>query len=149
YLAFPHDRLFLPLGMRHTTAETDWGGTFILSSQIWTTARDLARLGLLLLNDGVWLNQRVLPAGWVKYMTTPAPAQPPASEGIGYGAQVWLYGPKNGLPEGTFSAAGNRGQYVMVIPAANAVLVRRGFDPVSGPFQMERFAREVLEAIEA
>lgn len=148
YLAFPHDRLFRPLGMRHTTAETDWGGTFILSSQVWTTARDLARFGLLLLNDGVWLNQRILPAGWVKYMTTPAPAQPPASEGIGYGAQVWLYGPKNGLPEGTFSAIGNRGQYVMVIPSADVVIVRRGFDPVHGRFQMDRFAAEVLEALE-
>ena len=50
-------RLFAPLGMRHTVAETDWRGNFILSSQVWSTARDLARFGLLYLNDGVWNGQ--------------------------------------------------------------------------------------------
>src|SRR5262249_55143999 len=91
YLAYPYEKLFWRIGMNHTTAETDWDGTFILSSQVWTTARDLARFGMLLANDGVWNEQRILPEGWVKLMGTPAPVQPPekrrdGSLQPGYGA---------------------------------------------------------------
>ena len=51
------------LGMAHTVAETDWHGNYVLSSQVWSTARDLARLGLFWSQDGVWAGQRLLPAG--------------------------------------------------------------------------------------
>jgi CubicO group peptidase (beta-lactamase class C family) len=134
--------------MSRTTPETDWRGDFILSSQVWTTARDLARLGLLHLNDGVWNGERVLPEGWVRYVTTPAPAQP--TRGEGYGAQWWLFGPEQGLPAGTYAAQGNRGQYVVVVPARAVVIVRRGFDPVGEPggFEIEKFAVDVLKALE-
>jgi CubicO group peptidase (beta-lactamase class C family) len=138
--------------MLHTTAETDWGGTYILSSQVWTTARDLARFGLLLLNDGIWSGTRILPEGWVDYMRTPAPVQPPPARADGrplpgYGAQTWLFGMRHGLPEGTFGAMGNRGQFIIVVPSAKLVIVRRGWDPETGPFSIERFAAAVLEAL--
>ena len=42
-LAFPFTELLWPLGMTRTTPETDWQGDFVLSSQVWMTARDLAR----------------------------------------------------------------------------------------------------------
>jgi CubicO group peptidase (beta-lactamase class C family) len=150
YLAWPYEKLFHPIGMRHTTAETDWHGTFILSSQVWTTARDLARFGQLLLDDGMWNGRRVLPEGWVRFMTAPAPMQPPPradeSRGPGYGAQVWLFGAAQDLPQGTFAAIGNRGQFIIVVPSARMVIVRRGYDPETGPFRIERFAAAVLEA---
>lgn len=150
YLAFPYERLFHRIAMRHTTAETDWAGTYIFSSQVWTTARDLARFGVLLLSDGAWAGQRVLPEGWVKLMTSPAPVQPqPQRDGSalpGYGAQVWLFGERHGLPQGTFAAIGNRGQFVVVIPGRRAVVVRRGYDPETGPFDIARFAAAVLDA---
>ncbi len=47
-LSRPYTDLFWPLGMTRTHAETDWRGGFVLSSQVWSTARDLARFGLLL-----------------------------------------------------------------------------------------------------
>jgi len=152
YLAYPYEKLFRRIGMRHTTAETDWGGTFILSSQVWTTARDLTRFGLLLLNDGKWAGQEVLPAGWVKYMGTPAPAQPPLERANGdqlpgYGAQLWLFGKRHGLPEGTLAAQGNRGQYVIVVPSRGIVIVRRGFDGDGARFAIDKFAADVLKAL--
>ncbi|MFK7916140.1 MAG: serine hydrolase domain-containing protein, partial [Pseudomonadales bacterium] len=61
YLAFPFKALLHPIGMFHTHPETDWDGDFVMSSQVWTTSRDLARLGLLYLNDGVWNGKRILP----------------------------------------------------------------------------------------
>lgn len=152
YLMFPYEKLFRRIGMRRTTAETDWNGTFILSSQVWSTARDLARFGLLLANDGVWNGQDVLPRGWVKYMATQAPVQPPTVRADGaqlpnYGAQIWLYGRRHGLPDGTLAAQGNRGQYIVVMPMQNVVMVRRGFDGDGARFALDRFAADVLKAL--
>jgi CubicO group peptidase (beta-lactamase class C family) len=145
YLAFPRIELFEKIGMRHTVAETDWQGNFILSSQVWSTARDLARLGLLWLNDGVWQGERILPEGWMKYMTTPSGPQP--AEGPGYGATLWLFGPKQGLPEGSYAAQGNRGQYIMVVPSHKLVIVRRGEDPHGSRFDIAKFTTDVIAAL--
>ncbi|WP_240884970.1 serine hydrolase [Sphingomonas sp. SFZ2018-12] len=146
YHAYPATRLFAPLGMRHTTAGADWQGNFVLSSQVYTTARDLARLGQFWLQDGVWQGRRLLPAGWMRTMTTPV-GQQPAGNGPRYGATMWLFGPQQGLPAGTFSAQGNRGQFVMVVPQHRLVIVRRGEDPVGNGFEVERFAADVIAAL--
>lgn len=144
YRDFPSAALFAPLGMRATVAETDWQGNFILSSQVWSTARDLARLGQFWLDDGVWAGKRLLPEGWMQRMTTPSGPQP--AQGPGYGATLWLFGPKEGLPAGSYAAQGNRGQYVMVVPAARLVVVRRGEDPAGSPFDIAKFTADVLAA---
>lgn len=145
-LAFPFTELLWRIGMNHTTLETDWQGNYILSSQVWTTSRDLARLGLLYLNDGVWNGERLLPEGWAKFVATPAPAQPP--NGPGYGAFFWLHGPAQGLPEGTYAMNGNRGQYVFIVPSKKVIIVRRGFDSAQARFDDVRFAKDVLAALE-
>ncbi|HPE31526.1 MAG TPA: serine hydrolase [Parvularculaceae bacterium] len=153
YLRYPFERVLAPLGMNHTFLETDWNGDFIMSSQVWTTARDLARLGLLYLNDGVWNGQRLLPEGWSEFVSTPAPAQPPLARPAGrvlpgYGAQFWLFGERHGLPEGSYAAMGNRGQYVMIVPERNIVIVRRGFDDNGGnAFDIAKFSADVLAAL--
>ena len=146
-LEFPFTELLWKIGMNHTTLETDWQGNFILSSQVWTTARDLARLGQFYLADGVWNGERLLPEGGSRLVSTPAPAQP-ASDRAGYGAFFWLYGPRQGLPAGTYAMEGNRGQYVFIAPTKDVVIVRRGFDAAGAPpFDAAGFAREVLARI--
>lgn len=144
-----YDRLppdfFAALGMRHTVAERDWAGNYVLSSQVWSTARDLARLGQFWLQDGVWDGKRLLPEGWLRTMTTPSGPQP--QSGPGYGATMWMFGPDQGLPAGSYAAQGNRGQYVMVIPSRRLVIVRRGEDPGSARFDIARFAADVAAAI--
>jgi CubicO group peptidase (beta-lactamase class C family) len=153
YLAFPYRELFWKIGMRHTTPETDWRGDYILSSQVYTTARDLARLGFLLINDGVWNGERLLPEGWMTYVTTPAPAQPPGADvgkSPGYGAQFWLWGPKQGLPEGCYAAEGSQGQDVMIVPSEHLVIVRRGLDglaPGEAQFAIGKFSADVIAAL--
>jgi len=147
---FPFTQVLWPIGMRHTTPETDWQGNFILSSQVWTTARDLGRLALLYDRDGVWDGKRLLPPGWSRFVATPAPAQPEtaATGGPGYGAFFWLPGSKAGLPLGTYYMNGNRGQFVFIVPSKHVILVRRGFDPAVGArFDEARFAREMLAAL--
>ncbi|WP_326524710.1 serine hydrolase domain-containing protein [Sphingomonas sp.] len=136
--------LFAKLGMNHTVAETDWRGNYVLSSQVWSTARDLARFGLFLAADGVWNGERILPDGWVAASITPGGPQPPT--GPGYGRTLWLFGPAQGLPAGSYAAQGNRGQYVMVIPAAKLVIVRRGEDPGPARFDIAKFAADIAAA---
>ena len=145
YADLPARALFAPLGMGHTQAGTDWRGDYVISSQVWSTARDLARLGQFWLQDGVWQGRRLLPEGWMRYMTTPSGPQP--ADGPGYGATMWLFGPPQGLPAGSYAAQGNRGQYLMVIPSAGLVIVRRGEDPGPARFDIARFAADVLAAI--
>lgn len=152
YLRYPFETVLLPLGMDRTFLETDWNGDFVLSSQVWTTARDLARLGLLYLNDGVWKGKRILPEGWARYVSTPAPAQPPLTRANGspyprYGAQFWLYGARDGLPEGSYAARGNRGQYLMIVPDRDLLIIRRGFDD-GGGFDLARFSADIVAAVD-
>ena len=144
FFAFPYREFYWRIGMTRTTSNTDWNGDFLLSGQTWSSARDFARFGLLYLNDGVWLGQRILPEGWVKYVTTQGPAQPPRPPF--YGAQLWLYGGMSGLPADAFSPNGGQGHYAMVIPSRNVVIVRRGFDAGSN-FSIDRFSADVLKAL--
>jgi CubicO group peptidase (beta-lactamase class C family) len=147
YLRYPYDELLHPLGMYHTRMETDHLGNFIGSSQTYTTARDLARFGLLLANDGVWNGRRLLPAGWVAFLAAPAPAKPPADGQWGYGAQFWLLDRMPDVPPGTNTTAGNKGQYVTVVPGHDLVIVRTGVDPDGSRFAQDRLVAAVVGAI--
>jgi len=131
YFRFPYDCLFSKIGMYHAILEPDASGTFVASSYGYATARDWARLGLLYLNDGVWNGERILPEGWVKYSTTPAPA----AKRREYGAQVWLNlgevsNPENveypGLPSEAIIFDGFEKNYVVIIPSKELVVVRLG-----------------------
>jgi CubicO group peptidase (beta-lactamase class C family) len=142
---FPYDLLFSELAMRDTAAETDWKGNYILSSQVWSTARDLARFGMLYLDDGVWRGRRILPEGWRDYVSRPSGPQPEGE--FGYGATFWLLNKSPGIPADTFAAFGNRGQYVVIVPDRNIVIVRRGEDPAGARFNVAEFVRGVLAAL--
>ncbi len=144
---YPPDEFFAKLGMTRTVAETDWKGDYVLSSQVWSTAGDLASLGQLYLNDGVLPSgERILPEGWVKYVSTPSGPQPPTGT-FGYGAGFWLLNKEEGVPADTFAAIGNRGQYVVIVPSRKVVIVRRGEDPVGSGFDIAAFTRDVLAAL--
>ena len=144
-LAFPFTQLLWKIGMTRTVPETDWRGNYVMSSQVWTTARDLARLGLLYQNDGVFQGQRLLPEGWISYVTSASGPQPPA--GFGCGATFWLFKDVPGVPADTYAAIGNRGQYLVVVPARQIVIVRRGEDPAGARFDIGRFTAELLAAL--
>lgn len=141
----PRD-FFASVSMHSTIAETDWRGNYVLSSQVWATARDLARFGMLYLNDGVWNGRRILPEGWRTYVSTPSGPQPPGD--FGYGASFWLMNRSEGVPSDTIAAFGNRGQYVVIVPSRNIVIVRRGEDPAGSRFDIAAFTRDVLAALE-
>lgn len=149
FISFPHQEFLWKIGMTRTTLETDWLGDFLVSGQCWSTARDFGRFGMLYLADGVWDGERILPEGWSDYVSALAPAQPAsyARNGRGYGAQFWVYDGVQGLPEKAYSPAGAAGQYAMIIPSADLVVVRRGFD-FHDSFNVARFSADVMNALE-
>lgn len=148
YVRFPYEELLDKMGMDHTFLETDWQNDFILSSQVWTTARDLARLGVLHLQNGRWKGEQLLPKNWLTYISTPAPAQPPAGA-PGYGAQWWLYNERfPALSNDTIATRGNRGQFLVIIPSEDLIVVRRGYDLAGqAGFNEHDFVRDVLQAL--
>lgn len=148
YLRFPYEKLLHPIGMYSTRMEVDYSGNFIGSSQVYTTARDLARFGLLLARDGEWLGRRILPRGWVEFVTTPASARAPEKGEWGYGAQFWLLDAMPGVPEGTYTTAGNKGQFVTVVPKHNLVVVRTGVDPAGVRWDLDEFIADLVKLLE-
>lgn len=117
---FMRTRLFQPLGIHSALPKFDAAGTFIGSSYCFMSARDFARFGLLYMRDGMWEGRRILPEGWAEYARTPTFQQP----GIDtpYGAHWWL-----GLAgPGSFSAVGYDGQYTVIAPDRDLIIVRHG-----------------------
>ena len=147
YLEFPRKRLLDKLGMRSTLLSTDRFGDFILSSQVYTTARDLARFGMLYAQNGVWKGERLVSEAWIDFARTPAPAT--SETGNFYGGQFWLVpDDRTDVPSDAYSTAGNRGQFVVVVPSHDVVIVRRGLDYGRQGFDRWDMTREVLKAFE-
>jgi len=146
YWSYPRQEFFYPLGMTSAVMEPDASGTFVGSSYMYATARDWARFGQLYLQDGVWQGQRILPEGWVDYARTPTPP----SQGQ-YGALWWLNRGSGeskeweGVPDDAYAAEGHDGQYVVVIPSRNMVIVRLGVSR-HGAWDQTEFLKSVLAA---
>jgi CubicO group peptidase (beta-lactamase class C family) len=146
FWAMPFKQLFWKIGMTRTTPASDWNGDFLMSGQTYSSARDFARFGLLYLNDGVWNGERILPEGWIKFVSTPGPVQPEGN-GPRYGGQFWIYDGIDGLPAKAYTPTGGQGQYAMIIPSHKSVVVRRGFDGRNG-FKIAKFCADVLAVID-
>ena len=146
YHQFPRRELLDRIGMRNTLLSTDRFGEFILSSQVYTNARDLARFGLLYLNEGVWGDERLISKAWIDFVRAPAPAS--SVRGSDYGGQWWLVPDdrKTEVPADAYSTAGNRGQYVIIDPRHDLVVVRRGLDYGEQGFDRWDLLREILKA---
>lgn len=138
---FLEERLFGPLGMSSAIPRFDAAGTFVGSSYVYATARDFARFGELYLHDGVWDGQRLLPEGWVDHARQQVATDP--DTGVGYGAHWWLW---PDLPGGVV-AQGYEGQYTVVDPARELVLVHLGkWDAADRPVLVESL-RRIIQAV--
>jgi len=146
YHEFPRRALLDKLGMRNTLVSADRFHDFILSSQIYTNARDLARFGLLYVQNGIWDGERLISEDWIDFVRTPAPAT--ADTGNSYGGH-WRLVPddRTDVPKDAYATSGNRGQYVIVVPSHDLVIVRRGLDYGKQGFNRWDLTREVLKAI--
>jgi len=126
YLSFPRRALFDKIGIRTMVMETDPYGNFLAQGYELASARDWARLGNLYLQDGVWNGARILPEGYVKFVSTVAPAWE-ADRNPVYGAFFWLN--REGsfpVPRDAYYMAGSGTQIALIIPSHDLVVVRLG-----------------------
>ena len=114
------------------------GGMELGGASFSATLRDTGRLGLLVLNDGVYGTQRILPAGWRDRAGQPETALTGAGKvwgdyPLGYGYQWWTF------PSSTaFEAQGLYGQHMFIHPAENLVIVVWNAWLQSGNYQAEQ-----------
>ena len=149
---FSRKRLFDKIRAYSAVIEPDASGSFVGSSYMFATARDWARFGLFLKNEGVWDGEKLLPDDWVTYSTRPTPHAPMGK----YGAQFWLNAgdkdnPKNrkfpSLPRDLYYCGGFNGQIVAVIPSRDVVVVRLGVTH-DDSWDHETFIGRILDAIQ-
>ena len=143
-----HSRLFGPLGMASMVPEFDRSGTLIGGSLIHGTARDWARFGDFLRNEGSYKGTQLVPRRWIEFMTSSSPRR------ANYGAQTWL---NRGAPtdddplftargpKSLFAMIGHMGQFVMVAPDRKLVVVRLGH---SDSEQIPREVQELADIVE-
>jgi CubicO group peptidase (beta-lactamase class C family) len=150
--------LFDKLGMSRTVVEEDAKGAVLGGSHIFATARDYARYGYLFLNDGCWNGERLLPEGWVKASTTVSAAfaaSADANQKTPSGYSWWLNQPVPAqgkprpwpdAPDDAFSADGHWGQFIVVVPSEDVVIVRLG-DDRNDAIDLNRLIPYALEVV--
>lgn len=131
-----------PLGVeafRYQPQGIDPHGNVRIGGSIEMSVRDLARLGQLWLNKGMWAGEQMIDSAYVEQSVTP-------SELNGnYGLLWWLSGRIDGAPEPMFFGSGAFGQLLFVLPEQNMVIATMGF---SGPPRPTTPAQKVWDAIE-
>lgn len=149
-LNYPRRALFEPLGMSSAVMEADARGTLVGSSYVYATARDWARLGQFVLQDGVWNGERLVPAELMAMMRTSN-----GLPGFYSQAQSWLAGPHEsegepavGLPSDTVWLQGHDGQTIAVIPSSGLVVVRLGLTPWKLDYWPEHLVKAIVDAVD-
>jgi len=146
--------LFRPLGIQNyywkktPTGLTDTEGGLYLSS------RDFAKIGLLYLNDGVWNDQQILREEWVKLTMSPDILIEGSNRKYGF---QWWFIPflsdhsnsyKDGEEKWIFSGSGYGGQYLLIIPEHDLVVVFNGWNVFDIPRPtIEYLSKRVLKSI--
>ncbi|MEM1111741.1 MAG: serine hydrolase [Pseudomonadota bacterium] len=128
-VGFAEKYLFGPIGANSVVLGHDQSGSFVGSSLVYATPRDWAKLGQLYLQGGVWDGRRIVPEAFVAKLQEPVPT----SKGQ-YRQGMWLnYGKRYGedsramnLPEDAFYFGGYLGQFVVIVPSSEIVIVRLG-----------------------
>lgn len=151
YSEFPFKYLFNRIGMKNVTWEQDQAGTYIGGASLYATPRDYARLGYLLMKDGKWNDDQVVPKEWIDACREVSPG---LARGIyspdymikyrrSYGAGFWLnkpvphFGilkPYPGAPDDLFQMIGHEGQTVIMIPSLDLLVVRTAHDDASAEY---------------
>lgn len=135
-LAFAQQYLFEPLGIHDVYWETDPQGNYNGWGDLSLHPHDMAKLGLLFLQEGRWDDQQIVSRHWVEEASTAQSETPGEEDPYGYG--WWL---TQDL-EGVYRADGRNGQFIYILPGWNMVLVTTG-----GGFDIAEIGEGLLEII--
>ncbi|MEX0291884.1 serine hydrolase domain-containing protein [Pseudomonas putida] len=153
YPDYPWEALFTPLGIHSAVWERDGSGTFVGSSYLYLSARDLARIGLLMQREGRWGGRQLLPASWVAFNRTLFSQATPLPGEANPGGHWWLNQPLPGsaspwpdAPADTYAALGHWGQALYILPTHKLVIVRYA-DDRDGSYHHNELLKRVLAAL--
>ena len=127
--AYLQQKLFAPLGIKDFDWEISPTGVNTGGWGLRLNTEDMAKVGLLFLQNGKWNNKQIISEKWVKNATSfkvdlkNVPEHDTAranSWNQGYGYQWWLY------QKGIYAAQGSEGQSIMILPKHNAVMAITG-----------------------
>ena len=139
--------LFTPLGIKHYW-KRDYAGNVDTEGGLYLNDEDLAKLGFLYLNNGLWEGQRIVSEDWVKQSVAPHVPMPYTVEGgrLYYGFSWWLI-PLNG--DYAWVATGFGGQELMAFPRQNLIVVFTGWDVLNGGTDVNLLLPRLLPAVKA
>lgn len=135
---FAQKFLFDPIGIKQAIWPFDPQGINHGFGNLHLLPRDMAKLGVLVMNQGKWDGHQVVPAEWITNMTR---SQIKTGGARDYGFGWWVYPAGNLIP---FEASGRGGQQISVIPTKNTVIVLNG-----GGFNTSEFMKLILPAIKS
>ncbi|MGI9515114.1 MAG: serine hydrolase domain-containing protein [Anderseniella sp.] len=116
--AYARNKLFAPLAIKEFESVAGADGVPSAASGLRLSIHDLAKMGRLILDNGVWQGKQVVPAEWLQVSFTPHAV---LRDGLRYGFFWWL-GP-DGTPPYWVAGFGNGGQRLMVSPANRLIVV--------------------------
>ena len=119
-LAFARTHLFDPLGITTASWPADTHGRTHGWGDLHLLPKDLAKIGELYRNGGMWNGRRILSESWVRQSTQPHVR---VREGVGYGYSWWI---NTAREPAIYEAVGRGGQRVAVVPDKELVIVFNG-----------------------
>lgn len=152
-LKFAYEELMFKIGMYSSILETDAAGTMVISTGLFATAREWARLGKLYLQNGNWNGEQLFPEWWLNYSAKPTET----SRYKKHGAHLWIK-PDSAkkpeqlnvikqLPDDIMNAAGHYGQFLFIIPSKDLVVIRLAQTYDSDDFNEYKFILDICNAI--
>jgi len=111
---YAEEHLFGPLGISNVDWSSSPQGISVGYSELKMRPQDMAKIGVLYLNEGRWDGEQIVPSEWVISSTSQFIS---ATLEDGYGYQWWVD------DSGMYLALGYRGQFIYVIPEKEMVVV--------------------------
>ena len=136
------EKIWNPMGAEYAASWiTDEHETEIAFGFLNASLRDYAKIGLVMLHNGTWNGQEIIPVSWVEACTSirPEEPRPSKSEGSAYQFHWWI--PEG--EEGEFYASGYMGQIIYVNPTRNVVIVKTGLEETDHLGMIRDLARQV------
>jgi hypothetical protein len=119
------DHIAQPIGMEDFVPHDAWYNYEKFSLHpvyhINMSSRDMARFGMLYMNEGRWSGEQIIPAQWVKESLT---AYTPKTERYGFG-YAWSIHPEKTFNQKCYTAEGSGGHALMLFPESDMIIVHR------------------------
>jgi CubicO group peptidase (beta-lactamase class C family) len=159
---YPWEFLFDPLNI-NAIFERDHVGTFLGSSYLYLNTDDLLKIGLLIMNNGIFQDKQIISKSYLNYATGLNEAQGihgncDHSSGMTYGAMFWLNRPCKDrdinfkdVPADLIMLLGYGGQNIFIFPSEKIVAVRVAQDKRENGIKLARdeYSRQILKAVKA